>query len=104
MARFSLHKPGVFSKLWRSVKPAATRFPALFVLGIVAAVALSLIFSFNFFYGSDELTERIAWAGVWGMLLSVLAQLILERQQIVAATAKEIAEIEREQLNGQEDA
>ncbi|MDE5798703.1 MAG: DUF4153 domain-containing protein [Treponemataceae bacterium] len=74
-------------KLWCSVKPAATRFPALFVLGIVAAVALSL----DFPYGLDELTGRIAWAGVWGMLLSVLAQLILERQhgrrvQLVAQT------------------
>ena len=85
MARFSLHKPSVFSKLWRSVKPAATRFPALFVLGIVAAVALALCIPSTVWFESwtedfDTLMERIAWAGIWGMLLSVLAQLILERQ------------------------
>lgn len=89
MARFSLHKPGVFSKLWRSVKPAATRFPALFVLGIVAAVAVALrSSSFELFRSATTETrdifewrmERLAYAGVWGMLLSVLAQLLAERR------------------------
>lgn len=90
MARFSLHKPGVFSKLWRSVKPAATRFPALFVLGIVAAVAVALYASSYELFRSETgparnifewRMERIAWAGIWGMLLSVLAQLLAERRQ-----------------------
>lgn len=92
MARFSLHKTGVFSTLWRSVKPAATRFPALFVLGIVAAVALTLHASaYELFRGlrseqwdayqsAEEYLLRIAFAGMWGMLLSVLAQLIAERR------------------------
>lgn len=89
MARFSLHKPGVFSKLWRSVKPAATRFPAMFVLGIVAAVAVALRSSSyelcRSASGSDTALfewrmERLAYAGVWGMLLSVLAQLLAERR------------------------
>lgn len=89
MARFSLHKPGVFSKLWRSVKPAATRFPALFVLGIVAAVAVALRSSSYELCRSASSSdtalfewrmERLAYAGVWGMLLSVLAQLLAERR------------------------
>ncbi len=75
--------------MWRSVKPAATRFPALFVLGIVAAVAVALrCSSYELLRSATSADtdlfewrmERIAWAGVWGMLLSVLAQLILERQ------------------------
>ena len=75
--------------MWRSVKPAATRFPALFVLGIVAAVAVALrCSSYELLRSTTSADtdlfewrmERIAWAGVWGMLLSVLAQLILERQ------------------------
>lgn len=89
MARFSLHKPGVFSKLWRSVKPAATRFPAMFVLGIVAAVAVALRSSSYELCRSANSSdtalfewrmERLAYAGVWGMLLSVLAQLLAERR------------------------
>lgn len=89
MARFSLHKPGVFSKLWRSVKPAATRFPAMFVLGIVAAVAVALRSSSYELCRSASSSdtalfewrmERLAYAGVWGMLLSVLAQLLAERR------------------------
>lgn len=88
MANSSLHKPGVFSKLWRSVKPAATRFPTLFVLGIVAAAAAALYMSayelFRSAYHDIDLfkwrMERIIWAGIWGMLLSVLAQLIAERR------------------------
>ena len=89
MTNSSLRKQNVFTKLWRSVKPAATRFPALFVLGIVAAVAVALrCSSYELLRSATSADtdlfewrmERIAWAGVWGMLLSVLAQLILERQ------------------------
>ncbi len=85
MTNSSLRKQNVFTKLWRSVKPAAMRFPALFVLGIVAAVALALCIPSTVWFESwaedfDELMAQIAWAGIWGMLLSVLAQLILERQ------------------------
>lgn len=89
MARFSLHKPDVFSKLWRSVKPAATRFPALFVLGIVAAVAVALrSSSYELFRSAttearhifEWRMERLAYAGIWGMLLSVLAQLFAEKR------------------------
>lgn len=84
MANSSSHKPGVFSKLWRSVKPAATRFPTLFVLGIVAAVALACRCS-DYLLSDDwrlfrERMTRIVYASVWGMLLSVLAQLIAERR------------------------
>ena len=75
--------------MWRSVKPAATRFPALFVLGIVAAVAVALrCSSYELLRSATSADtdlfkwrmERIAWAGIWGMLLSVLAQLLAERR------------------------
>ena len=90
MAHSSSRKPNVFMKLWRSVKPAATRFPALFILGIVAAVAVALhCSSYELFRSATSSVtdifkwcmERIAYAGIWGMLLSVVAQLLAERRQ-----------------------
>lgn len=83
-------KPSVFPKSWRLLKSAAARFPALLVLGIVTALA--------YFCSGDwpdecelfmERMARLAYAGVWGMLFSVLAQLLLEirhgrRVQLVA--------------------
>lgn len=83
------HRQGIFSKSWRLLKSAVARFPALLVLGIVTAVAMALGKS------SYPLTEagwtdeyelfrermvRLAYAGVWGMLFLVLAQLLVERR------------------------
>lgn len=74
-------KPSVFPKSWRLLKSATARFPALLVLGIVTALA--------YFCSGDwpdeyelfrERMARLAYAGVWGMLFSVIAQLLLERR------------------------
>lgn len=74
-------KPSVFSKSLRLLKSAAARFPALLVLGIVTALA--------YFCSGDwpdecelfmERMDRLSYAGVWGMLFSVIAQLLVERR------------------------
>lgn len=78
-------KPSVFSKSWRLLKSAAARFPALLVLGIVTAVAMALshCYTLNWTDKIDLFVERmarLAYAGVWGMAFSVLAQLLVERR------------------------
>lgn len=87
MTDFSSHKPGVFSKSWRLLKSAVARFPALLVLGIVTAVTMALgnsSYPLTEAGWTDEyelFRERmncLAYAGVWGMLFSVLAQILLE--------------------------
>lgn len=87
MTNSSSRKPGFFSKLWRLQKSAVARFPALFVLGIVTAVTMALGKSsyplteagwtdeYELF---RELMNRLAYTGVWGMLFSVIAQLLVE--------------------------
>ncbi|MDE5775826.1 MAG: hypothetical protein K2H67_02985, partial [Treponemataceae bacterium] len=83
MTNSSSRNPGFFSKLWRLQKSAVARFPALLVLSIVTAVtmALSHYYTTNWTDKLDLFTERmerIAYAGVWGMLFLVLAQLLVE--------------------------
>ena len=92
MGRFSI--PNVFSKLWQAVKPAVSRFPALFVLGIAAAVAVALDASaYDLFRAVGEDTriaeraafmlraKQIAEGCALGMLLAVAVQLLLERRR-----------------------
>ena len=81
------YKLGIFSKSWRLLKSTVARFPALLVLGIVTAVTMALGKSsyplteagwtdeYELF---RELMNRLAYAGVWGMLFSVIAQLLVE--------------------------
>lgn len=85
MTDSSSQKPSVFSKSWRLLKSAAARFPALLVLGIVTAVAMALshYYTLNWTDKIDlfvERMDRLSYAGVWGMLFSVIAQLLLERR------------------------
>ncbi|MBD5441156.1 MAG: DUF4153 domain-containing protein [Treponema sp.] len=89
MTNSSSQKPGFFLKLWRLLKSTVVRFPALLVLGIVTAVTMTLSTSYPLFYDGDwnsksllfaERMERIAYAGAWGMLFSLMAQLLVERR------------------------
>lgn len=93
MGRFSFRIPGVFVKLGRAVRPAAGRFPALFVLGVTGAVAVALYASaYDIFRAADGETriaarlafmaraERVAECCALGMIFSVAAQLLLERR------------------------
>ena len=81
------------------MKPALLRFPALFVLGLVVSVCLSLqSASWRLFYTAGMDSDSLQWhemaarrnafesllrsfalPGLWGMALSVLLQLLCER-------------------------
>lgn len=79
MKRFSFHFRDGFSKVSRPVASALGRFPALFVLGLVAAVAVALSSStlaadIDF----ESRMECLALACSLGMPVSVMGQLLLE--------------------------
>ena len=93
-----IHK-NILKNLWASLKPALLRFPALFVLGLVVAVCISLnSSSWELFNTSGLDSDSMQWKelvarreafnarmlsfilpGCWGMVLSVLLQLLCER-------------------------
>ncbi|MDE5581711.1 MAG: DUF4153 domain-containing protein [Treponemataceae bacterium] len=80
MTNSSSRKQGFFLKLWRLQKSAVARFPALFVLEIVTAVAMAEIYMDNSSHELEEFMNRLAYAGTWGMLFSLMAQLLVERR------------------------
>ncbi|MDE6719179.1 MAG: hypothetical protein K2J68_04905, partial [Treponemataceae bacterium] len=80
MTNSSSQKPGFFSKLWSLLKSAVARFPVLFVLEIVTAVAMAEIYMDNSSHELEEFMNRLAYAGTWGMLFSLMTQLLLERR------------------------
>ena len=92
-------RKNIFKSLWASLKPALLRFPALFVLGFVVAVCAALSTSAGDLFSTKDITysspqwheiyaRREAFEarmtsfilpGCWGMMLSVLLQLLCER-------------------------
>ncbi len=93
-------RKNIFKKLWASLKPAVLRFPALFALGLLAAVCLSLKTSaWKLFSTADAdiVCDSLQWHEIiarrevfearmlsfilpaaWGMVISVLLGLLYE--------------------------